>query len=381
MITSRSALKQWFSRGKKPTEAQFAALIDSFWHKEDEIPVGQTGWRPSDRPKAPTFVRDEQAIYFLFGVQEHGLNDYAFRLTANGGYEVDWGDGVIEAVKSDATAEHKYDFYSLNNPVGSEGYKWVWIKATPAIGGNITVIDISQYRPSWQPPAAATSVYVPQVFEIYLQAPEVTSIPFTNSFNYLRNLDLFIYKGSNKITHFTAFLMYCSKLKVLETEFKSNGIYADFMIFCMSFNQKIVIEGTPSRMQNFMSYCYSFNSALAVDTKNTEQISNFMLNCFAMNKPRVLDLAGATAAIGATAFSLNTSMTSLRLLNMGLIHAELSVANSAMDIDAIMALLQDLPDRSSTTTGTFTMIETPASVQIEAKQIAQFTDKNWTVVI
>lgn len=33
---NRQTLKQWFSRGKKPTETQFAELIDSFWHKQDD---------------------------------------------------------------------------------------------------------------------------------------------------------------------------------------------------------------------------------------------------------------------------------------------------------------------------------------------------------
>ena len=33
----RTTLKSWFQRGKKPTASQFAALIDSFWHKDDTM--------------------------------------------------------------------------------------------------------------------------------------------------------------------------------------------------------------------------------------------------------------------------------------------------------------------------------------------------------
>ena len=33
----RMTLKSWFQRGKKPTASQFAALIDSFWHKDDTM--------------------------------------------------------------------------------------------------------------------------------------------------------------------------------------------------------------------------------------------------------------------------------------------------------------------------------------------------------
>ncbi len=37
--TSREQLKAWFRKGLKPLESQFAAWIDSYWHKEDSIPM------------------------------------------------------------------------------------------------------------------------------------------------------------------------------------------------------------------------------------------------------------------------------------------------------------------------------------------------------
>lgn len=35
-VTARNTLKQWFETGKKPTQSQFANLIDSFFHKSDD---------------------------------------------------------------------------------------------------------------------------------------------------------------------------------------------------------------------------------------------------------------------------------------------------------------------------------------------------------
>ena len=35
----KTTLKQWFSKGKKPLASQFAAWIDSFWHKDEKIPI------------------------------------------------------------------------------------------------------------------------------------------------------------------------------------------------------------------------------------------------------------------------------------------------------------------------------------------------------
>mgnify|MGYP007016825759 FL=1 len=38
-ITSREQLKAWFRKGLKPLESQFAAWLDSYWHKSDSIPM------------------------------------------------------------------------------------------------------------------------------------------------------------------------------------------------------------------------------------------------------------------------------------------------------------------------------------------------------
>lgn len=39
MTTSRSQLKKWFSNGAKPNQAQFAELIDAYYHQQDTIPA------------------------------------------------------------------------------------------------------------------------------------------------------------------------------------------------------------------------------------------------------------------------------------------------------------------------------------------------------
>lgn len=38
-MVSIAQLKLWFKKGLKPTELQFAAWLDSFWHKQDTIPA------------------------------------------------------------------------------------------------------------------------------------------------------------------------------------------------------------------------------------------------------------------------------------------------------------------------------------------------------
>ncbi len=39
----KTTLKAWFTRGKKPTAAQFAAWMDSYWHKDEQLPVDAVG--------------------------------------------------------------------------------------------------------------------------------------------------------------------------------------------------------------------------------------------------------------------------------------------------------------------------------------------------
>ncbi len=39
MISTVAQLKQWFSSGLKPLQSHYHAWIDSFWHKDEKIPI------------------------------------------------------------------------------------------------------------------------------------------------------------------------------------------------------------------------------------------------------------------------------------------------------------------------------------------------------
>jgi hypothetical protein len=38
-MADKNTIKNWFRTGLKPTQAQFWATWDSFWHKEEKIPI------------------------------------------------------------------------------------------------------------------------------------------------------------------------------------------------------------------------------------------------------------------------------------------------------------------------------------------------------
>lgn len=39
MATDKNTIKNWFKTGLKPIQAQFYAWMDSYWHKDEKIPI------------------------------------------------------------------------------------------------------------------------------------------------------------------------------------------------------------------------------------------------------------------------------------------------------------------------------------------------------
>ncbi|AWG26982.1 hypothetical protein [Flavobacterium kingsejongi] len=46
MATPISTILQWFTTGKKPSQAQFWASWQSFWHKDEQIPQSSVNGLP-----------------------------------------------------------------------------------------------------------------------------------------------------------------------------------------------------------------------------------------------------------------------------------------------------------------------------------------------
>ena len=389
--------------------------------------------RPADRPTPPTFSAGEQAVYWLFGVYESGLNDYAFRITeSSGSYMVDWGDGTVETVDNNTTAEHLYNYDSINIPVGSEGYKWVWIKATP-IGGNITTLKIGEYLPTWALPPSQSVDWHANIFEIYMQGEHIEQIPFPsvsqNSVSFL-SLEAFYSFGENKITSFDMFLRRSYNLKKISI-YSNNGIsFQNFLRDCRSFNDDLHIDtgkainmnwflincfsfNKPLRLNTseckdlggFMSGCNAFNSEIEIDTSNCVSFGRFMERCISFNKKLNINTHTATSfgwtldefyAFGKKiTFDVTSSnntldgilqggrmaLTGVRFLNMSLIHSKINFPYKSFNVKAVMELYEDLPDRSSTTAGTLNISGNPAILSITDAEIDMFIAKNWTLIL
>jgi hypothetical protein len=102
-----------------------------------------TPWvRPSDWLVMPEVLETDDTFVGLHAVIEDGDNFVAFRFTTSTGqYQVDWGDGTIDLVNSDVTAEHTYDYASYdtgNTTLSTRGYKQAIIVVTPVTGNLLT---------------------------------------------------------------------------------------------------------------------------------------------------------------------------------------------------------------------------------------------------
>ena len=295
--------------------------------------------RPADRPAIPVFAENEQSVYWLFGVQEFGLNDYAFQLemSSGGTYEVDWGDGTVESHISSDKPEHSFDFASIDAPVGSDGYKWVWIKAT-ATSGNFNILDFDTVAPTWR----TYSIFVSQVFEIYVQASEVQSINIQNG--NLLLLDIFKYLNSNRITSLVTRFVGCRNLKVFEMDTSACTNFSHFLASCTSFNYPLNINtSNGTDFTGFLENSGNFNRSLNnLDFSKTTSMANFLYNGFNFNQPVDFNIPLCTSIsnflFSCVNFNQPVKLTTSNITNFDGFLSGCSAFNQPLNIDTSKAV-------------------------------------------
>jgi hypothetical protein len=98
--------------------------------------------RPSNWLTLPTLLPGEEKFVGLFPVYDDDGNFLA--VYCEGDYTVDWGDGSTENFASGETAEHTYDYASVNPSTLSErGYRQVIVAVTPQNPGELNLLDLS----------------------------------------------------------------------------------------------------------------------------------------------------------------------------------------------------------------------------------------------
>ncbi|SDE81868.1 hypothetical protein SAMN05421544_1371, partial [Riemerella columbipharyngis] len=117
MATDRNTIKQWFKNGLKPTQEQFWAWIDSFWHKDEKIPANQVdGLSEILGDKADASMLEMKANKDATGLSEDNI--IAWKQALNVGElpsniaTVDEGEktgNVYGKTENDALLAHKLD--------------------------------------------------------------------------------------------------------------------------------------------------------------------------------------------------------------------------------------------------------------------------------
>jgi len=129
-----------------------------------------TGWqRPTDWLPMPVDAPNKIAILAM--VRETTGEYAALKIVCDGGYTVDWGDGVIDNVASGIVAEHQYLYAdtNLDGTLCTRGYKQAMIVITPQSTGDITEIYLN-IRHSYY---TVTGVSTP-FLDVQINAPSCT---------------------------------------------------------------------------------------------------------------------------------------------------------------------------------------------------------------
>jgi hypothetical protein len=243
-----------------------------------ESPLWQ---RPLDRPDVPEIEND--SIILLFGTSANSPNDLAFNVSCTSEYSVDWGDGIVTTHTTGTVAEHFYDDSSITQPRDSNGYKMVWVTVTPTVG-DILSLNI-QARSSLRPTVAA-SVYVPQVFEMYIDCPAITSIVWNGTNARYGMLEIFSLK-QNSITSSLDFLLAnCVNLRRIDDLYINNvSSLSSFLNGCVNYNYPFPSYVTFNNVTNsFMQECNSYNQPFSEGVTFSNALTHFMYNCTSYDK-------------------------------------------------------------------------------------------------
>ena len=116
MKVSLDTIKSWFKKGLYPTESQFASTFDSFWHKDDAIPMASVqNLTQTLNNKASAFHRHEMSDIIDIATFEASVNaKIAGKAEADHKHSFSDVDGLDEALNKRPHA------YTLDFGTGGE---------------------------------------------------------------------------------------------------------------------------------------------------------------------------------------------------------------------------------------------------------------------
>lgn len=139
-LPTKVELKSYFETGKSPTHSQFSDLIDSYWHKDENIPAGNTAYDLSQKAdltdgkvpasQLPSYVDDVLEFDSFSNLPDQGEKGKIYVATdTKDSYR--WSGSVYIRISADPE-ETLSTVVSRDNLVPQQGIKFVQSGTTPA---------------------------------------------------------------------------------------------------------------------------------------------------------------------------------------------------------------------------------------------------------
>lgn len=295
------------------------------------------GWvRPTTWLAIPNIATDEQVIYMLFAVTNNDVNYIAFRCA--GAYTVDWGDGNIENIATNTTANHKFTFalISATTEMTRNGttYRQSLIKIIPQAGQNLTFFNLQQRHseisssksPSYNtidvvisaPNISGTSLTLggSAIFYTMVERVWVKSIGILTSCTYLfsnmfslQNVPLF---NTASVTNFSYFLNQCNLTQLPDFNYTSAADITGFSYQTYTDHSVIMSSSAITTINGAFYRSYKLKS-VSLNAINVTVTSNAFTTCYSLES---LILTGLTRGIvisssNMSAAALNAFFTAL----------------------------------------------------------------------
>lgn len=379
------------------------------------IPSTPDQWvRPVEWMPMPNITPGEQKIAILYGVYENDWNFMNVRFSSIAGY-IDWGDGTSGSVNGNVVEDHVYDYSTITGSVYQdefgENYKQVMIIATGS-GGTYSVIqlpytptynslggrNVLDYTFSWDGSTyLTTNGTFTRCQRLRYLANDIgvnVNSYYDNKWISLRYLEL---PGSGSIDQVTSAqatfrglgpiqaqdfyldntgtcnsLFQNSRFKKLNNiQIDNSTILSNLFTGCDDLEELGNITAlSATSLVSLISGCPALQKIGTINAPNATTIQTAFNACYSLKEIIFTDCSNITTT--TSAFLNARSLRSLRMPNIA---ASFSVANCAMQRDALVTLFNDL----ATTTATITITGNPGVPDLSAADLQIATDKGWTV--
>jgi len=360
-----------------------------------------TGWqRPVDWLPMPVDAPNKIAILAM--VRDTTGEYAALKIVCDGGYTVNWGDGIIDNVASGLVAEHQYLYTdtNLDGTLCTRGYKQAMIVITPQTG-DITEIYLNNRHSHYTVTAVSTPF-----LDVQINAPSCTVLQSYNSNSYCRYIERWniiavgsittmsgMFNNNYSVQQYTfpasfgsvatsMYQMFYNNLSVQQYTFPasfgsvatsmSNMFYNNYSVqqytFPASFGS-VATSMISMFHNNYLVQQYTFPASFG---SVATSMSNMFYNNLSVQQYTFPASFGSVATTMASMFNSNLSAKTITNLE-----AAVSVTlTGLLETPAIVAVFNSLP----TVTGqTITLTGLPGLTALTAADRLIATNKGWTV--